>query len=191
MKTYTIIGGVNGTGKTSLSGVLKGESNDLGQIIDVDKIVVANNCDSLQADKIAVQKIEQYLDKGITFTQETTLSGSKTLNTVKKAKELGYYIRLFYIGLDTFDESLSRIKNRVVKGGHNIASEDVKRRFGSRFKTLLKVLPYCNEVRFYDNDNGFVKIADYINGEIISTNAAKPLWMKDFEVELRQPEDKK
>ena len=32
MKVYTIIGGVNGTGKSSLCGVLKTQLNDCGQI---------------------------------------------------------------------------------------------------------------------------------------------------------------
>ena len=38
MKTYTIIGGVNGSGKSSLTGALKSERADLGMIVDVDKI---------------------------------------------------------------------------------------------------------------------------------------------------------
>ena len=38
MKVYTIIGGVNGTGKSSLTGVLRAQRNDLGVIVDVDRI---------------------------------------------------------------------------------------------------------------------------------------------------------
>ena len=38
MKTYTIIGGVNGVGKSSFTGVLKERCEDLGQIIDVDPV---------------------------------------------------------------------------------------------------------------------------------------------------------
>ena len=38
MKIYTIIGGVNGVGKSSFTGVLKERSTDLGMIVDVDKI---------------------------------------------------------------------------------------------------------------------------------------------------------
>lgn len=37
MQIYTIIGGVNGCGKSSLTGALKAERSDLGLIIDVDK----------------------------------------------------------------------------------------------------------------------------------------------------------
>lgn len=36
MKNYTIIGGVNGTGKSSLAGVLKMQRSDMGKIIDTD-----------------------------------------------------------------------------------------------------------------------------------------------------------
>ena len=38
MNTYTIIAGVNGTGKTSLRGVLEGQGMILGRIIDADYI---------------------------------------------------------------------------------------------------------------------------------------------------------
>ena len=38
MKTYTIVAGVNGCGKSSLTGVLRTEIDNLGKIIDVDKI---------------------------------------------------------------------------------------------------------------------------------------------------------
>ena len=50
MKIYTIIGGVNGVGKSSLTGVLASESNDLGVIIDTDKIT------ALQRESILLRK---------------------------------------------------------------------------------------------------------------------------------------
>lgn len=49
MKIYTIIGGINGVGKSSFTGVLKGSRNDLGQIIDVDKITAQLGGDTLEA----------------------------------------------------------------------------------------------------------------------------------------------
>ena len=185
MKTYTIIGGVNGAGKSSLSGVLKTQKN-LGYIIDVDKIAKTKNCSSLEAGKIAVSKISDYLDRGISFTQETTLSGNKTLDTVRKAKDNGYNIRLFYVGLDTVEESIKRIENRVAKGGHNIDSDDVVRRFDNRCDSLVKILPYCDEVSFFDNDNGFTEVAEYRNGELIFKNGHKPDWLLTFEEELNK-----
>ena len=57
MKAYTIIGGVNGTGKSSLTGVLKAQRADLGRIIDVDKITAQNGGSAILGGKIALERI--------------------------------------------------------------------------------------------------------------------------------------
>lgn len=90
------------------------------------------------------------------------------------------YIRLYYVGLDTVEESLLRIANRVKKGGHNIETEAVSRRFGKRFEDLLAVLPYCNEATFCDNDNGFVTVAKYKNGELQTIGQKTPKWLSEL-----------
>lgn len=87
MKIYTIIGGVNGAGKSSLTGALKAERNDLGTIVDVDKLVVSFGGKALEAGKAAIRKIDDCISRGVSFTQETTLSGIRTENTIRKAKE--------------------------------------------------------------------------------------------------------
>ena len=180
MPVYTIIAGINGVGKSSFSGVLKSERNDLGYIIDVDKISADNKCTPIDAGKIAIKKINSFLTNEMSFSQETTLSGQRTEKTVKTAKEKGYSIRLFYIGLNTTDECLKRIKNRVEKGGHNVGTNDVQRRYNKRFDDLIKILPFCDEVRLFDNENGFVEVAEYKNGEIIAKGEYKPIWLLEL-----------
>ena len=177
MKTYTIVAGVNGCGKSSLTGVLRTEIDNLGKIIDVDKITNSMGGNLIEGAKKAISIIDECLEKEVCFTQETTLSGKKTLETIKRAIEKDYYIRLYYVGLDTVDESLLRIENRVKKGGHNIETEAVEKRFMKRFDDLLSVLPYCNEATFYDNDNGFVTVAKYKNGELQQIGSKSPKWL--------------
>lgn len=180
MKIYTIIGGVNGVGKSSLSGVLSAENSDLGIIIDTDKITAENGGDRIKGGKIAIERIESCLKRGINFTQETTLSGVRTLKTIQKARELNYFIRLYYVGVSSSAESISRIANRVSKGGHDIPPEDVKRRYAKRFDDLIKILPYCNEVIFFDNENGFAEKAEYKNGTLITKGGNIPEWIKEL-----------
>ena len=180
MKIFTIIGGLNGAGKSSLSGVLSAESSDLGIIIDTDKLTAANGGDRIKGGKEALGIIGRCLERGINFTQETTLSGVRTLKTIKQARELNYYIRLYYVGISSADESIKRIKNRVEKGGHNIPSADVERRYKKRFTDLAAVLPYCNEVRFFDNENGFVEKAEYKNGSLIFKGTSIPDWLTEL-----------
>ncbi|MBR3844766.1 MAG: hypothetical protein IKM39_04595 [Clostridia bacterium] len=180
MKTYTIVAGVNGCGKSSLTGVLRTEIDNLGKIIDVDNITVSCGGNAIQGGKKAIAIIDECLEKEICFTQETTLSGKKTLNTIRRAIEKNYYIRLYYVGLDTLEESLLRIENRVKKGGHNIDTQAVTKRFGKRFDDLLAILPFCNEATFYDNDNGFVTVAKYKNGELQPMGQNHPQWLLEL-----------
>lgn len=186
MKTYTIIGGVNGVGKSSFTGVLKGSRTDLGIIVDVDKITAELGAGALAGGKAALKKINECIGKGVSFTQETTLSGRKTEATAKECRDLGYHVRLFYIGLDTAAESLARIQNRVRRGGHDIPENDVERRFAGRWEAVAKILPYCDEAEFYDNDNGFVKVAEYQNGELLPVGNYRPKWLLDLMEYLQQ-----
>ena len=184
MKIYTIIGGVNGCGKSSLTGTLKAERSDLGVIVDPDKITAELGGDEYEGGKAAVSKLEKALSAGISFTQETTLSGGYARKLARRAKEAGYYIRLYYVGLDSLQESLLRIENRVRKGGHNIPLQDVASRFARRFADVGKILPYCDEARFYDNNNGFALVAEYRNGELLPIGANRPAWLVELMQEM-------
>ena len=180
MKLYTIIGGVNGVGKSSLSGVLSSENRDLGIIIDTDKLTLQLGGDRIKGGKAAISMINDCLQRGINFTQETTLSGFRTLRTIKQARELDYTVRLYYIGVGSYEESISRIQNRVCKGGHDIPAADVERRYEKRFDDLAKVLPYCNEVIFFDNENGFTEVGYYRNGAVVITADSPPKWIVEL-----------
>ena len=98
-----------------------------------------------------------------TYNMSVTLLAEK----LEKAKKNGYYIRMYYVALSSLNESCIRIENRVRKGGHDIPKEDVTKRFAKRFDDVIKVLPYCDEVHFYDNENGFIDAGEYKNGEIV------------------------
>ena len=180
MKIYTIIGGVNGVGKSSLSGVLSADRADLGYIIDADKITAECGGDRIKGGRTAIKRIDDCLGKGINFTQETTLSGFRVLKTILRARDLDYHIRLYYIGVNSAEESISRIENRVRKGGHDIPPEDVQRRFDKRFYDLARIIPYCSEVCLYDNENGFAEVAEYRNGTLIVKTACVPVWLTEL-----------
>lgn len=162
MKIYTIVGGIDGVGKSSFIGALKSLTTDLGVIIDTDE--QAASC----------------LDRGISFTQETTLNSGRISETVRKCKDAGYQIRLYYIALETAAESERRIANRVAHGGHDEGHEDVEQAYSVRWEALKRILPYCDEAELYDNENGFTQVAIYRNRELIPTGDGLPCWLRDF-----------
>ena len=63
MKKYTIIGGVDGVGKSSLTGVLVGEHNDLGIVVDTDSLTAKQGGDKLRGGKEAIRIINDCLEK--------------------------------------------------------------------------------------------------------------------------------
>lgn len=42
------------------------------------------------------------------------------------------------------------------------------------------MLPYCDEARFFDNDNGFVEVAEYQNGELQLLGDLRPAWVQEL-----------
>lgn len=180
MKLLTIIGGVNGVGKSSIYGALNliNAVNEVpGVIIDTDKITAQLGGDKLKGGKEAVRLINGCLERGESFTWETTLSGNKPLKTILAAREKGYMISLYYIAVSTPEESLLRIQNRVRKGGHDIPVNDVQKRYEKRFDDLIKVLPHCDSVQFIDNENGFVKVGYYDEGKPELIGEYTPDWI--------------
>lgn len=186
MRQYTIVGGVNGVGKTTFIKSLKEQCASVGEIIDPDRITADVGGNALIGCKIALRRIRKCIEDHSSFLQETTLSGYKTEATIKEAKKQGYHIRLVYIGLDTVDESLRRIQNRVKLGGHDIPHNVVIRRFEHRWGSVAKVLPYCDEAAFYDNNSGFVQVAEYSNGEYHRVGCHSCPWIDQMEEHLSQ-----
>lgn len=181
---YTIVGGVNGVGKSTFIRTHKELYPSSGEIIDADQITADLGGDPLIGGKAALKKIRKCLRKRVSFLQETTLSGYKTNATAKKALEQGYIVHLIYIGLDTVEESLRRIENRVREGGHDIPRKDVIRRFQNRWDAVSKILPYCVEAEFYDNEEDFVKVAEYRDGKFRRFANNTCFWIDELEAYL-------
>ena len=165
-----------------MRGVLEGQGVALGHIIDADKIAKGNDFDNIKAGKAAVKEISYCLENNLTFTQETTLDGHRVEKTIRQARKQGYDIVMFYVGLNSLEESLLRIANRVRKGGHDIPEDYVKLRYQNCLESLKRVLPLCDEVIFYDNENGFVKVAEIKNNTFNYTNGYRPDWIQEIEI---------
>lgn len=164
MKTCTIIGGIDGVGKSSLLGVLRAVRTDLGLVVD-------------EKEKAASERIETALKDEINFSYETTLHGEFSKELCRRAKDAGYAVRLYYVGLDPVDENLLRIKNRAKNGGLNAVPQEVQVQYIHRFDDLIAILSYCDSADFYDNYNGFVLVARKVDGHIESVGDYRPQWI--------------
>lgn len=179
MKKYILIAGVNGVGKSTLYQTLDSLQNM--PRVNTDEIVRnfgdwKNLDDLMKAGKIATKTIHQYFNDEISFNQETTLCGKSIIKNIKHAKELGYYIELHYVGVNSVEIALNRIAYRVAHGGHGIPKKDVERRFIESQKQLKTILPLCDLAILYDNTYAFQRFAIYKNGNVHNISTQQPEW---------------
>lgn len=173
-KIFTIFAGVNGAGKSTLYHTLGAEC--FGVRLNSDEIVKADGQDwrNIRAQVNAARKLieqQEYCFKnGISFNRETTLSGCNIMKTIEDAKKYNFSINLIYVGVEDLNIAKKRIEKRVSMGGHGIDDESLKMRYKNMSKNILKVLPYCDNVQFFDNsENGFNLVGFKLDNSILKT----------------------
>lgn len=170
MPIYMIFAGVNGAGKSTLYSTLLQENHDFGVRINSDEIVISNGgdwrnkSDQAKAMKMAVKLIKDCMNKGISFNQETTLTGKSMINNIRKTKSLGYKIIMNYVGLSSPELAIQRVAYRVSMGGHGIPEEDIKRRYYVSLSKLKELMSLIDELYIYDNSNHMNLVAKTIAG---------------------------
>ncbi len=76
-----------------------------------------------------LKEISKCVTGASSFAFETTLSGTAYLKKIKKWKELGYEVILYYFSLPSPELAVKRVQRRVLNGGHNIPEHVIERRF--------------------------------------------------------------
>lgn len=138
--TFTIIAGVNGSGKTTFALDYCKNSNIV--FINADLISTGlspSNPDISQflAGKLMLEKMKECIIDKQSFAIETTLSSKNYLKIIKQLKQDNWNIEMLYLYLPSVDLSLKRVAERVESGGHNIKIIDIQRRFSRSMENLI------------------------------------------------------
>lgn len=183
-KNLYLFAGVNGVGKSTMYNSQIEEGIKQSIRINTDEIVRTfgdwkNNADQIKAAKIAIKLRNHCFEEGKSFNEETTLTGKTILKTIDRAKELGYKIYLYYIGVDSPEIAKERVRNRVLKGGHDISSEVIEKRYYESLENLKKIISKCNYVDIYDNTDIYKLVFSFANNEIIKNSISSSEWAKE------------
>jgi predicted ABC-type ATPase len=82
---------------------------------------------------------------------ETTLGGTTMTELLSKALDEGLEVALFYVGLETVELHIERVRARVRDNGHDIPEAKIRERYTSSLKNLVKLAPRLTELRVIDN----------------------------------------
>jgi predicted ABC-type ATPase len=85
---------------------------------------------------------------------------------------------MYYVGLESADIAVSRVVERVLKGGYGLAEKEVRRKYDESLKNLKEIAGYCDEIFVFDNTEAFKLIAILKKGKITYRKDSGCGWFK-------------
>ena len=142
-----VFAGPNGSGKSSLTNWLQPKM----LYIKADEIKKQNNCSDMAAAKTAESIREFCLSLKEDFCFETVMSTDRNLKLLQRAKNLGYFIRCYYVLTVDPIINVLRVQSRVSLGGHNVPVEKIISRYEKSLKLVSEVVKISDICHIYDN----------------------------------------
>lgn len=137
-----IIAGPNGVGKTTFAQEFLPNYANCKNFVNADLIAkgmapFSPETAAVRAGRMMLSEIRAFAKKRVSFAFETTLSGRSYLALIRQLKAKGYRIHIFFLYLKNADLALSRIRERVSRGGHDVPEPVVRRRFERSIRNFL------------------------------------------------------
>ena len=152
-----IIAGPNGAGKTTFAREFLPNEAGCPVFVNADLIAAglapfAPETAALQAGRVMLKELERHFAVHQSFAFETTLSGRTYLRDIARWQAAGYRVKLIFLKLDSVDEAIARVAQRVQQGGHDIPESVIRRRFTAGLANFSKYYAPCVDAwALYDN----------------------------------------
>lgn len=142
--------------------------------------------DSYLAADLAEFIRQELLKNEISFTYETVMSHKGKIGFLKKAKDSGYKVYLYFIATEDPIINLNRVRIRVAQKGHSVPSEVIENRYYKSLENLKSAIKSTNRAYIFDNSSdAAVLIAEINEGKnvnLIDTQRV-PTWFVKYIVE--------
>lgn len=81
---------------------------------------------------------------------ETTLGGNTIPSLIRTACRT-HSVRMWFCGLDSPERHVRRVRERVMRGGHDIPEAKIRARYESAVVNLIALMPELAELKVFDN----------------------------------------
>jgi predicted ABC-type ATPase len=182
-----VIAGPNGSGKTTITVRLRHEHWSEGvEYINPDDIARDRFGDwnapkaVLDAARWAEARREELFAArgGIAF--ETVFSAPDKVEFLARARDAGFFVRLFFIGTRDPRINAARVANRVMEGGHTVPIEKILSRFERSLANLPVAIRIAHRVYIFDNSEDGVEArlcARTEDGQLRKVYGDLPQWV--------------
>jgi predicted ABC-type ATPase len=162
-----VIAGPNGAGKTTFASEFLPKDTDVVHFVNADLIAAGLSAlrpeiAAVAAGRVFLAELDRLAAVRTSFAFETTLSGITYAARLRKWRAAGYRIEIAYLRIESPQLALKRIAARVKQGGHNVAREDVLRRFGRSWLNFERIYRSLADAWWvYDNSGVIPKLLEH------------------------------
>lgn len=153
-----VIAGPNGSGKTSVtSKILHHQWLEDSEYINPDNVARDifgdwNNQDAvLKAANYCTEWRERCIVEHRSHIFETVMSAADKVDYILKARQAGFFIRLFFVSTESPTINAKRVANRVLNGGHDVPIPKIISRYDKSIANCIALAPYVDRLYVYDN----------------------------------------
>ncbi len=116
------------------------------------------------------------------FTFETVMSSPDKIELIAKAKQVGYRTYIYFVATDNPNINISRVKNRVKTGGHDVPNDKIISRYYRSLDFLTDAIKQTNRAYIFDNSKSeIVWLAEITDAEILDVKVdVVPAWFKKY-----------
>lgn len=79
------------------------------------------------------------------------MSADDKVDYILRAKEAGFFIRLFFVSTESPTINAKRVASRVLKGGHDVPIPKIISRYSKSIANCIALAPYVDRLYVYDN----------------------------------------
>ena len=157
----------NGAGKTTFAREFLPHEAACPVFVNADLIAAglapfAPSSVAIQAGRLMLGELERHSAAGHSFAFETTLSGRNYVIRIKRWQREGYRVKLIFLRLDSADEAIARVAERVRRGGHHVPADVIVRRFASGLRNFTQLYaPLVDAWSLYDNSGPEPQLLDW------------------------------
>ena len=153
-----VVAGPNGAGKTSITEqLLRHEWMGGCEYVNPDFIARDEFGDWNEPDAVskaanrAAEVRERCLLQRRSLAFETVLSMPDKIAFMRRAKQAGFFIRLFFVGTDDPSINAKRVASRVMEGGHDVPITKIIARHTRSLANCSVAVPIADRAYIYDN----------------------------------------
>ena len=156
-KRIIIIAGPNGAGKTTFAREFLPNEADCPVFINADLIAAglapfSPVSAAVRAGRLMLEELRYHFAARESFAFETTLSGRGYVRHIRQWQAAGYRVKLIFLRLDSAEEAIARVAQRVRQGGHDVPESALRRRFDAGMKNFENLYaPLVDAWTLYDN----------------------------------------